>query len=343
MAAGVKPTLFGRVRLGYVVIESERLTDWRRFAEDGIGMHVDRDDRDSLRFRLDDHHARIRVQRGPAEDVVAVGWQVDDDTAFELLTSRVADAGVSAEQASPVQASALGVGRRLRVPGPKNLPQEIYTLGEGSPESLRLGASGFVTGTGGMGHIAITSRRPEMMRGYYANLLDARLTDYIDEKIHGVKLKIRFLRLNDRHHSVAVAATRPLRLDPIRTRIQHVNIQVADLEDVSASYERLRALGFSMAWGIGQHTNDRELSYYAITPSGFEWEVGWNPITIDEKTWKSKTIEGISVWGHRPEDERLSQALSQIRRGIASLVRSERTVPAIRGQGIADGSPDPTL
>jgi len=27
-------------------------------------------------------------------------------------------------------------------------------------------------------------------------------------------------------------------------------------------------------WSIGQHTNDRELSYYCRTPSGFELEVG---------------------------------------------------------------------
>ncbi len=46
---------------------------------------------------------------------------------------------------------------------------------------------------------------------------------------------------------------------------------------------------------VGQHTNDKELSYYAMTPSGFEWEVGWNPIAVDEKTWEPTAYQGISV------------------------------------------------
>jgi hypothetical protein len=30
---------FGNVHLGYVVIETEKLTDWIRFGRDAIGMH----------------------------------------------------------------------------------------------------------------------------------------------------------------------------------------------------------------------------------------------------------------------------------------------------------------
>lgn len=40
------------------------------------------------------------------------------------------------------------------------------------------------------------------------------------------------------------------------------------------SFERVSAEGFRMMWSIGQHTNDRELSYYCRTPSGFDLEVG---------------------------------------------------------------------
>ena len=128
-----------------------------------------------------------------------------------------------------------------------------------------------------MGHVAITTKKPQQMRGYYDTVFDARLSDYIDETISGVKLKIRFLRVNQRHHSVAIAAVNRLPVNPIRTRVQHLNIQVADLDDMTASYQRVNELGFDMALGVGQHTNDKELSYYAMTPSGFEWEVGWNP------------------------------------------------------------------
>jgi hypothetical protein len=52
---------------------------------------------------------------------------------------------------------------------------------------------------------------------------------------------------------------------------------------MTASYQQVNELGFHMALAVGQHTNDRELSYYAMTPSGFELEVGWNPIVVDER------------------------------------------------------------
>lgn len=47
--------------------------------------------------------------------------------------------------------------------------------------------------------------------------------------------------------------------------------------NMTASYQWVKELAFHMALGVGQHTNDKELSYYAMTPSLVEWEVGWNP------------------------------------------------------------------
>jgi hypothetical protein len=174
------------------------------------------------------------------------------------------------------------------------------------------------------------------MRGYYHTVFDARLSDFIDETISGVKVKIRFLRVNQRHHSVAIASMNRLPVNPIRTRIQHLNIQVAELDDLTRSYQRIKELGFGMALGVGQHTNDRELSYYAMTPSGFEWEVGWNPLVVDETTWEPTTHQGISIWGHTPEGQTVIDKLAQFKAGARSLLRAEDSVAALAGAGIAD-------
>jgi 2,3-dihydroxybiphenyl 1,2-dioxygenase len=322
-------TVFGAVHLGYVVIETDRFTDWRRFGVDAIGMHLD-DLSGALRFRLDDHQCRFLLRRGPAEDVTAIGWQVDDHETFDRILARVADRGVPVVEGSPSEADLRGVARLWRFPGPKGLVQEVFTTPVvASPPSLR--TSGFVTGEGGMGHIAITTTKPHELRGYYDTVFDARLTDYIDETISGVKLKIRFLRVNSRHHSVAIAATQRLRVDPIRTRIQHLNVQVASLDDMTQSYQRVRELGFGMALSVGQHTNDRELSYYARTPSGFEWEVGWNPVTIDESTWEPSTHKGISIWGHTPVGQTVIDKLAQFGAAARSLVQREPVVAALSG------------
>lgn len=226
--------------------------------------------------------------------------------------------------------------RLLRFPGPKGIAQEIYTTPVISPEPLRMLASGWVTGDSGMGHVAITSAKPTLMRGYFNTVFDARLTDYIDETISGVKLKIRFLRVDERHHSIAIAAVRGLPIDPVRTRVQHLNIQAAGLDDLARSYERVHELGFEMALSVGQNTNDKELSYYARTPSGFEWEVGWNPLVIDETTWEPSTHQRISIWGHAPVGRTIIDKLTQFRLGARSLARPEKTVPALSGPGVPD-------
>ncbi|MFF3374168.1 VOC family protein [Streptomyces sp. NPDC002680] len=329
-------SVFGSVHLGYLVVETNRFTEWRRFGTDAIGMHHDDLDTGLMRFRLDDQECRFLLRRGPAEDVVATGWHLDDHTTFEQIEARVRAHGVPCVEGTAEEAKQRGVERLLRFPGPKGIAQEIYTSPVRSPEPLKMLSSGWVTGDSGMGHVAITSARPTLMRGYFTTVFDARLTDYIDETISGARLKIRFLRVNERHHSIAIAAVRGLPIDPVRTRVQHLNIQAASLDDLARSYERVHELGFDMALSVGQHTNDKELSYYARTPSGFEWEVGWNPVVVDEATWEPSTHQGISVWGHLPVGRTIVDKLDQFRLGALSLARPERTVPALSGAGIPD-------
>lgn len=331
------PSVFGNVRLGYVVIETEKFADWRRFGRDAIGMHLDDALPDVLRFRLDENQCRFLLQRGPAEDVTALGWQLDDHDTFDDIVGRVVRHGVPVSEGSAEEAALRGVERLVRFPGPNGLTQEIFTRARPAVTPLRMTArGGFVTGDCGIGHVAITTKKPQQMRGYYNTVFDARLSDFIDETISGVKVKIRFLRVNQRHHSVAIASVNRLPVNPIRTRVQHLNIQVADLDDMTTSYQRIKELGFGMALGVGQHTNDRELSYYAMTPSGFEWEVGWNPLVVDETTWEPTTHQGISIWGHTPEGQTIIDKLAQFKTGARSVLRREDSVAPLAGAGIAD-------
>jgi 2,3-dihydroxybiphenyl 1,2-dioxygenase len=329
--------IFGNVHLGYIVIETDRFADWRRFGRDAIGMHLDETLRDVMRFRLDDNECRFLLQRGPAEDVTALGWELDDHSTFDAILTRVTGHGVPVTKGTAEEAAVRGVERLVRFPGPNGMVQEIFTRAcrSATPPDLAV-RGGFVTGEGGIGHVAMTSKKPQQIRGYYNAVFDARLTDYIDETIAGLKFKIRFLRVNRRHHSVAIAAVNRLPINPIRTRVQHLNIQVAELDDMTASYQRVNELGFHMALTVGQHTNDKELSYYAMTPSGFEWEVGWNPIVVEEHTWEPTTHQGISIWGHTREGQNIIEKLGQFKTAAQSLLHHEDTVPALAHASIPD-------
>ncbi|MBD0023109.1 extradiol ring-cleavage dioxygenase [Gordonia pseudamarae] len=330
-------SIFGRVHLGYIVIETRKFSDWERFGRDAIGLHVDTPTGDVLRFRLDDHKTRFLLRRGPAEDVMAIGWQIDDHESFDGVLARVIAHGVPLVELRPEEAQLRGVERAVRFPGPNGLVQELFTRAHTTTEPLVAVASGgFVTGESGLGHVAVVTKNPHQMRGYYSTVFDARLSDYIDETISGARMKIRFMRVNERHHSIAIANMRDAPLNPVRTRVQHLNIQVTELDDMMQAYQRTKELGFGITMSMGQHTNDKELSFYARTPSGFEWETGWNPIVIDENAWEPTTHQGISIWGHRPEVDKFVNAFTRVREAVGNLGHHEDPVAALSGPGIAD-------
>lgn len=328
-ASPTPATLFGRVRMGYALVESRKQGEWRRFGAEALGLHVDSPRADVLAFRIDDHQRRLVVRNGPAEDVVALGWELDDDDALQLALSRVRAMGALVREGTDEDAALRGVGRFWSFVGPKRLGIELYIRPVRTGLPLVMKASGFVTGVSGMGHVAITTREPTAMLAFWQQVFDARISDRIEDRLNGIDLDFTFLRLNERHHSLALASTRGLSMNPLRTQIHHLNLQAASLDDVTGAYLRCRQMGCAIANGIGQHPNDRELSFYVATPSGFEIELGWNPIVVqDEQAWATAKYQGISLWGHFPEGLTMADKLGRVGRGLVSLTQPEFTLKA---------------
>lgn len=217
-----------------------------------------------------------------------------------------------------------GVERIWRFVGPKRTGFELFLdpkLATDRPQTL---VSGFATGARGMGHVAVTTRKPAAMIAFWREIFDARISDFIEDRIGGVNLKFTFLRVNPRHHSIAVAATRGLAMDPFATKIQHMEMQAATLDDVGEAYRRCRALGIRIMMAVGQHPNDRDVSFYAMSPSGFYFELGWcSKGDEDIEQAPQATYQGVSLWGHKPQDQRFGDKLGQMRSAVTSLFRQE--------------------
>lgn len=326
-------SIFGRVRLGYVLAESKLLTEWQRFAFEGLGMHVEMPGGDELVIRLDDHARRLIVRRGDAEDVVATGWEFDDQPTLDTTLERLKTIGQNPEFIRGEPAALRGVTEFWSVAGPKGTSIELFKAPVKTDQPLQMRTSGFLTGKAGMGHMAITTREPQAMQRFWEYVFDARVSDRIDDHLNGVDMDFTFLRMNERHHTVAIASTRGPKMNPLRTSIHHLNVQAAQFDDVVQAYRRCRDMGYPIASGIGQHPNDKELSFYVETPSGFEMEVGWNPLVVSEeaeKSWQPGKYRGISLWGHFPENLTLGLKARRIARGLTSLTRKEYTVEGLQ-------------
>lgn len=321
--------IFGSVRMGYAVIESNKLKDWKTFLQQGLGLHFNADEKsiNEISFRMDKHFKRLIIQKGSAEDFVALGWQVEDEETLKIILKRLTEREITIEKSSLAEAEQRGVKEFWRILGPKKQNIELFVEPTLTDEPLNMLTSSFVTDKAGMGHVAITSRKPMKMQRFWQEIFNARVSDYIEQVISGVTLDITFLRLNERHHSIAIATTREIPLDPIRTKVQHMNLQGASLDDLSSAFQRCKQLGYEMAHEIGQHPNDKELSFYVISPSGFEIELGWAPLVVNETTWKPTKYFAISSWGHKPENPTklymFSTNLSNFKQGISTAIHPE--------------------
>lgn len=323
---GGSESLFGKVRMGYAVIASPRRDSWQRLLGEGLGMQADVLGDGALSARIDDHERRLLVVPGNSEDLEALGLEMADEQALGIVLKRLSARAIAVEEGDAQAARQRGVKRFWRFTGPKGLKIELFCEPNLVAAKPKMITSGFVTGDKGFGHIAVTTRRPDAARQFWSEIFDIRHSDDVQQSISGIPLCFEFFRFNERHHSIALAYTPKIKLDPIRTRIQHLEVQAATLDDMSAAYERCRKLGFFIAMGVGQHANDKALSFYVRTPSGFDMEYGWNPLSVDETEWRPALWDRISIWGHWPQHER-GERLAQLGRAVASLMRTE-FVPA---------------
>ena len=71
------------------------------------------------------------------------------------------------------------------------------------------------------------------------------------------------------------------------------------LDDVGRALYRCMDAGQHVSLPLGRHSNDDMLSFYPMTPSGFDIEYGWAGVEVDDETWHVVTHASNSAWGHR--------------------------------------------
>ena len=278
-------------RLGYLVFESTNLDGWRQFATETLGMAVGRrSDDQTLYLRMDDQPFRIAVVAGTEDGLRYSGWQVANKTSLERLTEELTEAGVAVEHVDAAEAQHRGVGDLVRVTDPGGAALELFCSPVLDHDVFvsPVGVSGFVTGALGLGHIVMITPAFAETRSFYVDLLGFKQSDSM--KLDG--MQIEFLHCNPRHHSLALAA------GP-RSMLAHFMVEVKSIDDVGYALDRCEANGVRVKQGIGRHSNDEMISFYAQAPGRCDFEYGWGGLLIDDATWAVQEITKTSHWGHR--------------------------------------------
>ena len=281
-------------QLSYLIIESTKKVEWDHFATKFLGMEA-HTDHDCLKIRMDEFSYRFLVKPGDSEDLFALGFLVSGPHALREMEDSLVSKGIEVRHGTPEELALREVGGMIWLTDPEGLRIEITCNPSIHNECLAtpLVRGGYVTGDRGFGHVALCAADLQACESFYMDVLGFKLTDYIEQDIQGIPINFTFMRVNARHHTVALAGL------PSPTRLNHMEVQVHDVDVIGHAMERANQLGISRYMNIGRHPNDRMLSFYVNSPSAFAVEIGGCGIDVrDDASWQVRTYNGISEWGH---------------------------------------------
>ena len=290
--------MFGKINLAYLAFQVRDLARWRRFASDMLGLPTAAaSGGEGLTLRLDDRAHRFILRQGDADDIEALGWEVADQKDFEGVVSRAQAAGAKPQAGDAELCRARHVERLVHFSGPDGVRNEIVMglARADTPFNSTLMPGGFRTGGMGLGHAVLSSADPLGAASFYRDVLGMRPSQDMQVSIGPIQIGGVFLHCNPRHHSLALFRM------PTKGRMHHFMIEANDMRDVGRAWERAQELKVPITLTLGQHPEpDCMVSFYAMTPSGFDFEIGAAGRLIDPDNFAPITIHSTSDWGHRP-------------------------------------------
>lgn len=288
--------------LGYLGFEVSDLSRWDQFAADVLGLGVQPGATANTRWlRMDEQHHRIILSEGPADDCAYAGWQVADAAAVDAFGRHLDSLGVGWTRGSADELVLRAVQQMLHFKDPEGNRHEVYCgmAAAATPFKSNKVPAGFVTGSGGLGHIVYEANNYPGVLDFAQQVLGLRLSDHIDLAVApGINIEVAFFHTNERHHSFAVAPRAPV--PGPKKSVHHFMVEVADVADVGRARDRCLTMGQAVVMDIGQHPNDHMISFYGQTPSGFLVEFGWGGVKVDDASWQTTRYDHMSDWGHRP-------------------------------------------
>ncbi|GAB2868305.1 VOC family protein [Nocardioides pacificus] len=285
--------------LGYLKVQSQDLDRWRELTVDCLGFQeVDGPEASGeggLYLRMDERAARLVVLPGEDDRVLAIGWEVRDQFALAAVGRAVEAAGFTVKVLGREECDERRVEAAIRFDDPAGTPTEVFfgPVLDHSPVLTGL-AQQFVTGAHGMGHVVLPTPRCEETVSFYAEVLGFLPRGAMRVGPSGGSARVRFLGVNQRHHSLAVCPA-PHGDAP---GMVHLMVEVDSLDAVGRALDNVNKRGFSLSSTLGRHTNDKMVSFYVRAPGGWDIEYGCEGMSVDEAYYTAEEITADSYWGH---------------------------------------------
>lgn len=291
------------IEIGYLGVEVTDPAALGGFLTDIVGLVPGDPTTDGhATWRNDAKAQRLVVAEGPSDDAAFVGFEAVDAAAFAATVARLEAAGYATTAGTDDVLAARQVDGLVSVEAPWGVRIElVHGLAEAEPpgagDHAPLVEGGFLTEGLGFGHVVFATMAYDESHRFVTEGLGMGQSDWVETELApGLELQVRFYHCNERHHTLALARA-PFELPQ---RLHHFMVEVNERDDVGRAFDRAWNAGVGIANGLGRHDNDGMFSFYAVTPAGFQVEVGHGARRVVVPWDDNRRYDRISLWGHQP-------------------------------------------
>lgn len=273
----------------YVRLGTRDLAAADRFAREVVGLELARVEAGARYYRSDDRdHTLVYFEGDPDDHVVA--FELRDAAALEAAATALSDARHPVQHGSAEACEQRHVRAFVSLTDPTGNRLELVVR---PAQSGRRHFPSRDAGITGFSHVGLCSTDPARDEAFWTGLLGARVSDRIGNAA--------LLRIDPVHHRVALFPT-------TRAGIQHVNHQVASIDDVMRAHYQLRSRGVRIVFGPGRHPTSGAVFLYFEGPDGmvYEYSTGVRSIAPEEEAgYRPRQFpfapESFCMWGSKPD------------------------------------------
>lgn len=277
----------------YLRLGCEDLEQMVRFATTILGLELRERTETHAYLRGDDSTYNLCYIQGDASyDACAFELRTLDE--LEDAARQLHDYGLAVHRGNPTECAERHVEAFIGFTDPNDNRLELVY------RHHRTGVRYFPARDAGItefGHFGLHSRDIDRDLDFWTGVLSARISDRIGDGA--------LLRIDPVHHKIALFPSE-------KSGIQHVNFQVASIDDVMRSWYFLQARQVPIVFGPGRHPTSTAMFIYFLGPDGrvYEYSCGVKRIT-DEAAYTPRQFEmkpsSFCMWGATPKVEEFSE------------------------------------
>lgn len=273
----------------YVRLGTRDLDAADRFAREVVGLELAREDAGARYYRSDDRDHTLVYFEGDPRDHTA-GFELRSAAELEAAAAALSDRGFEVQRGSADAREQRRVHDFISFRDPSGNRIDLMLRPQHSGRRHFPSRDAGITG---FSHIGLCSTDAPRDEAFWCGVLGARVSDRIGDAA--------LLRIDPVHHKVALFPT-------TRSGIQHVNHQVASIDDVMRAWYQLREKGVKIVFGPGRHPTSGAVFLYFEGPDGmvFEYSTGVRHIAPeDEAGYRPRQFPAVPssfcMWGSLPD------------------------------------------